>query len=224
MKNINTEEMLQVWDWETARPTEKKVTRAHAHQHGIPHEAVHLWLLKRKKSDTFLLFQHRASHKGTYPDCLDISVGGHVPYGLEGGKVAKEAREELGIDFDESRLHDLGWYRYVERSGKLFQRELQHIYLLCDNRPLNQYGFLDGEVSGLYSVPYNDFKEMLIRDRLIEIEGFNGRETVSRTVSRKDFHPQLFDASMELYMRYLVSAIDEFIETGTVSPGNLFKL
>jgi len=202
-------ELLEVWDWETGLPTGDSVPRDTAHRDGVPHEAVHLWILRDVHMQPEILFQLRAPHKENYPDCLDITVGGHVPYGFAGNKIVKEAREEVGIIPDEKNLTDLGWYRYEERTGALFQRELQHVYILRDDRDLFQYRFSDGEVTGIFAVGLGDLKAILAGDSAIEVLGFNGREPVRKKIGRADFHPQLFHISMAPYMGVIVGAAEE---------------
>lgn len=204
-----TREILEVWDWETGLPTGDSVARDVAHRDGIPHEAVHLWILRNVHMEPEILFQLRAPDKENYPDCLDITVGGHVPYGFAGNKVIKETREEVGIIPDEKDLTDLGWYRYEERTGTLFQRELQHVFILRDDRDLFQYRFTDGEVTGIYTVGLGNLKKILAADATIEVLGYNGREPVRKSITRTEFHPQLFHRSMETYMRVIIGAAEQ---------------
>lgn len=210
-------EMLEIWDWETGFPTGGSVLRDDAHRNGTPHEAVHLWVVWNDRPVPEILFQHRASHKENYPDCLDITVGGHVPYGYGGNKVLKEAEEEIGILPDERNLIDLGWYRYEERTGALFQREIQHVYLLNDDRELHRFRFSDGEVAGIYAVGIDSLRKIIAGNACFDIEGFNGTGRVRRSVSRSDFHPQLFHLSMHAYMRVVMAAIEELAGTGSVT-------
>lgn len=210
-------EILEIWDWETAFPTGGPVPRETAHRNGTPHEAVHLWVVRNGRAVPEILFQHRAAHKESYPDCLDITVGGHVPYGYGGNKVLKEAEEEIGILPDERDLIDLGWYRYEERKEGLYQREIQHVYLLSDDRELHQFRFRDGEVAGIYAVGLDKVQRVIDGDARFEIDGFNGTGRVRKTVTRGDFHPQLFDPSMHAYMRVVMTAMEELAATGTVT-------
>ncbi len=208
--------MLEAWDWEIGLPTGEPIARDAAHRNGIPHEAVHLWIVRNSSCEPELLFQLRAPHKENYPGVLDITVGGHVPYGYCGNKVLKETREEIGFIPNEADLVDLGWYRYEERTGRLFQRELQHIYLLRSDLDLNQYRFNDGEVTGIYAVRLGDVKRIIAGDACFEVTGFNGKEHIARNVTRKDFHPQLLDQSMDVYMRVILMSADELAATGQV--------
>jgi len=210
-------ELLEVWDWENGLPTGESVERDIAHRDGTPHEAVHLWIMRDADDGPCLLFQLRAPHKEHYPNCLDITVGGHVPYGVGGSKVAKEAREEIGFEPDEHRLIDLGWYRYSEKNGALFQRELQHIYIIADNRRLDRYRFRDGEVTGIFEVRLDNVQVILAGGGPVEVGGFTGTETIRKTVGPADFHPQLFHESMKAYMQVVLQAAEELAWTGRVT-------
>jgi isopentenyl-diphosphate delta-isomerase len=55
------------------------------------------------------LLQKRSKTKDTFPDCWDISVGGHVGLGEQYLKAAlRETEEELGIAVEEKQLRFLG--------------------------------------------------------------------------------------------------------------------
>lgn len=210
------EEMLEAWDWEKAAPTGKPVARSIAHKQGIAHEGVHLWVV-RTQPQKEILFQMRAAHKDMYPNYLDITVGGHVPFGLSGNKIQKEAYEEIGITFDETQLIDLGYYRYEEINDILFHREFQRVYLLLSNSPLSSYSFNDNEVSSICAVPLDYCKDLFIKDYPVTVEAFNGTKIFTTTISKKDFHPLLFAPSMTHYMDILFQAIDELFTKGEVT-------
>jgi isopentenyldiphosphate isomerase len=211
-------EILEVWDWEHGLPTGEAVPREIAHREGVPHEAVHLWIVRDLAREPGLLFQRRASHKDTYPDCLDITVGGHVPYGFTGDKLAKETREEIGIEVPKRERIDLGWFRFEEREEGLFQREFQRVYLLNDERPLDGYRFNDGEVVGVFAVRLRDLEGVMRGDgKPFAAEGYAGGSMTRTLLGRGDFHPLLFSPSMERYMEVVISAARELAGTGRVS-------
>jgi isopentenyldiphosphate isomerase len=215
--NTNNEvEYIEEWDWKIGIPTGKSVERKTAHREGISHEGVHLWVIRLNKEPE-LLFQHRASHKDLYPDCLDITVGGHVPFGKHNDKIQKESREEIGIYPSEKELIDLGYFRYEEITENLFHREFQHVYLLIDNRPLDKYQFIDGEVDGIYAVRLSDLELLLKEDFVFNIEGYSGNTVLKKNVSRKDFHPLLFGGSMKVYMNIIVQAVKEIADKKSVT-------
>jgi isopentenyldiphosphate isomerase len=217
-QNMNPhDEMIEEWDWECARPTGRPVSRKAAHRKGIAHEGVHLWILRTSAGGPEILFQHRARSKELYPDCLDITVGGHVVFGHNDQKIQKESFEEIGIRPADADLIDLGYYRYEEHADGLFHREFQRVYLLRDERPLDGYIFSDGEVEGIFAVPLDILKDLMSRDISFEIEGYTGGRAVRRTVARKDFHPLLFAPPMKVYMDVVFQAAHEYLTKGHVT-------
>ena len=210
-------ELLEEWDWDTASPTGKSVLRGYAHKNGIAHEGVHLWVLRFSGKEPEVLFQKRAHNKEMYPGYLDITVGGHVTFGISEGKIQKEAHEEIGIEFDERNLIDLGYFRYEEIDDAIFHREFQRVYLLVDERPLSEYRFNDGEVEGVVAVRLGDLSRLMEEDFSFKIEGFDGKTVSKEMVSRKDFHPLLFAPSMVEYMKVLLVAISELFHSGRVT-------
>jgi isopentenyldiphosphate isomerase len=72
------------------------------HEKGLLHREVHVWFVT---PDNQIIFQHRAKNKDTFPNLLDISVGGHVEIGdsyIE--TVIKEVDEETGVKIKQSDL------------------------------------------------------------------------------------------------------------------------
>jgi isopentenyldiphosphate isomerase len=224
----NNPEFIEEWDWITARPTGRAVERELAHKKGIPHEGVHLWIVKTIP-DTSLLFQHRAKNKELFPDCLDITVGGHVPFGKHTNKIQKESYEEIGIFPKDEELTDLGYFRYEEKVGDIIYREFQQVFILIDNRPLNRYKFIDGEVDAIFAVKINDLKTLFKKDFSFLVEGFKNKagypvqrgkkyddipdtvenslnDIIKKEVSRKDFHPLLFTQPMKEYIKIVIQA------------------
>ncbi len=213
----NSEELIEEWDWERAVPTGRSIARKKAHKEGIAHEGVHLWVIRTSNGYPEILFQHRASHKDTYPDCLDITVGGHVPFGTNENKIQKESYEEIGITPKDSGLVDLGLFRYEERLDNFFHREFQRVYLILDNRPLDEYSFTDGEVDGIFAVKFEDLEKLLSCEPVITVEGFEESKIISKKVARKDFHPLLFSDTMKEYMDVVIAGAKEVVSKGTVT-------
>jgi len=94
-------ELLDIVD-ETGTPI-GVADRERIHREGLLHRAIHVWLLTPTGE---LIFQRRSSHKNTWPDKLDATVGGHV--GLHEGYEAaalRELREETGVIAQPTDLH-----------------------------------------------------------------------------------------------------------------------
>lgn len=219
-KILNNKELLEAWDWETGKPAGRSITRGESYRTGTPHEGVHLWIARDAGNDIELLFQHRAKNKALYPDCLDITVGGHVTFGQDNegvGKIRKEAMEEIGISLDGLDLTDLGYCRFEEKTEYYHHREFQHVYLLNDSRSLDSYKFNDGEVTGIYAVPSLFLESLERKDSSMTVEGFDGISIIRMTLSRKDFHPLLFDERMRLYKSVVIQGARELVRTGKVT-------
>lgn len=219
MKDIilNNKELLEVWDWESGKPLGYSITRGESYRTGTPHEGVHLWIARDAGDDVEILFQHRAKNKALYPDCLDITVGGHVTFGQKEGKIQKEAMEEIGISLNEPDLTDIGYCRFEEKTEDYHHREFQHVYLLTDQRPLDSYRFNDGEVIGLYAVPSLFLESLLVKDSSMTVKGYDGKTLLTRSLSRKDFHPLLFNEKMKQYMSVVIKGTRELVRTGKVT-------
>ncbi len=218
MDDNRNEEMLEEWDWDAVRPTGRAVSRKAAHLEGIPHEGVHLWVVRSREGKPELLFQKRASFKESYPDCLDITVGGHVPFGLAENKVQKEAFEEIGLVPEEKDLLDLGFGRYEQREERgRFHREIQHVYMIRDDRPLTGYAFTDGEVTALAAIPLDELAALFCGGAECRGRFCDGGAEEERVIRREDFHPLLFAPSMSEYMKIVLVAARELVERGTVT-------
>ncbi len=211
------EEFIEVWDWTNGLPTGTQVSRKEAHLKGIPHEGVHLWIIRvLKNSPVQILFQRRAITKEMYPGYLDITVGGHVPFGKKFGKIQKECEEEIGFSPMDSDLIDLGFYKYDEDIPEinLYHKEFQHIYLLIRNNDLSEYSFPDGEVSEIAAVNYNNFKGLFFGGNNSFIaEIFDGTVTKVKTVNKDDFHPLFFTEPMTNYLKNLFENIEKTVSS-----------
>lgn len=214
---IKSMELLEEWDWETGKPTGRSVTRGESYLKGIPHEGVHLWIVRDISGSAEILFQHRAKNKALYPDCLDITVGGHVPFGLERNKIQKEAMEEIGISPEDSELIDLGYMMFEEKTDTYHHREFQHVYLMKNSLPLDEYRFTDGEVIGIYSVPADFIESLFAADSSMKVRGFDGSTLLERSLSRRDFHPLLFSPVMKTYMDIIIKGTRELVSSGKVT-------
>ncbi len=213
--SVYREEFLEEWDWIKGCPTGRSVSREVSYKEGIPHEGVHLWI-GRQREDRELLFQKRSMKKTLFPGVLDITVAGHVPFGLKEGKVEKEAREELGISSGDGELFDLGYIRFEEKNSHYRHREFQHVYVMRIDEDLDHYSFNDGEVTGIVAVPLSSLKNLLQENFEFKAECYDGKELSVATFSRTDFHPFLFSQKMSQYIEVVLSAMEELLDGGEI--------
>jgi isopentenyldiphosphate isomerase len=120
-------EMFQLVD-ETGQPAGTAERSACHGNPGLIHAVVHLHVLDRADR---LYLQRRALSKDTNPGRWDTSVGGHVSAGERVAEaLAREAREELGIDATAARP----LFTYLYRSR--FESEFAHCFLLEYDGPI----------------------------------------------------------------------------------------
>ena len=83
------------------------VTRNEAHRKGYWHLNLHCWIVTKRKGGA-VIFQVRSEDKPTFSGLLDSTVGGHYKAGEQLEDVAREIKEEIGLDPDVKKLVPLG--------------------------------------------------------------------------------------------------------------------
>lgn len=101
-------ELLEVLD-KNGKPTGVTKTKGEILRDGNWRKVVHIWLVDDQGN---LLIQQRASKGGILDNQWDVTVGGGVSSGETSLHAAKrELKEELGLDFPESKLQFLDTYK-----------------------------------------------------------------------------------------------------------------
>jgi isopentenyldiphosphate isomerase len=122
-------------------PTGRVKPRAQVHREGDWHRALHVWVAGTSEGGApFLTFQRRSPRKDTWPDRYDATVGGHYRHGETLTEALREVEEEIGIPAAELTLRPLGVRICAnEAEPGIFDRELQDLFLLIDDRPLEAF-------------------------------------------------------------------------------------
>jgi 8-oxo-dGTP pyrophosphatase MutT (NUDIX family) len=107
--------------------------KSEAHRLGLWHRCFHCWIVAPETSfgGPYLFVQRRAVGKETWPDRLDVTVGGHLGAGeeaLEGG--LREIGEELGLQVVPEDFIPLGTRRIELEIPVGIDREFQEVFLL----------------------------------------------------------------------------------------------
>jgi len=148
-----TDEPLDVLD-EHGLPTGRTKGRWAVHRDGDWHRAIHLWVVREER---LVLLQRRAFTKDLEAGQLDVSVGGHYRAGELFVDVLREAEEELGLTLRPAQPVYLGTARserrYPAAEPPVVDRELQEVYVVRDERPLDAYHLAPDEVEALYELP-----------------------------------------------------------------------
>lgn len=123
------------------------------------HPVVHIHIINSKKR---LLLQKRAITKDIQPGKWDTSIGGHISFGekLENA-IQREAKEELGIDIDLSKI--IPFHKYI------FELNIEREYVF------SFVYFYDGEITfkkdEIEEVSFfskNDIKELIAKNFVTE--------------------------------------------------------
>lgn len=114
-----------------------------------------LWIVTNNPQPS-IIYQQRGPDVKWSPLKMDVSVAGHLQTGEKVG--LREAREELGKDYQTSSLTYLGKKLYIDpRPGYTIQ-DVIDIYMVEDNSPLENYDLQKEEVYAICRCP---IKELL---------------------------------------------------------------
>ncbi len=160
-------EIFDICD-EEGRPTGETVSRQEAHEKGILHRTVHIWLVKREGEEVFVLLQKRARNKDSFPGCWDTSSAGHIMAGdapLE--SALRELEEELGLSAapEDLRFGGTLHVRFEEVfHGSLFrENEIIFLYWLERDVPEEEIRIQEEELEDAVWFSYEEVKAAIER-------------------------------------------------------------
>src|SRR5919112_4139602 len=148
------------------KPTGRVKSRAEVHRDGDWHRAIHVWVAGMDdQAEPFLTFQRRSPHKDTWPARLDATVGGHYRAGETLAETVREVEEEIGIFPDLRTLRPLGVRVCAnEAQPGIVDREIQDVFLLRDDRPLEAFRPNPAELAALVRFPLETLVSLLAGD------------------------------------------------------------
>lgn len=148
---MSDDELLDVVD-EMGRHV-GSATRGTVHSEGLWHEVAHILVVAERGGIPTAVLQRRADHKTTFGGLLDLSATGHLTSGETPRDGIRELHEELGIELSRDALVPLGVRRIVDEVPDGVNRELCHVFLVRDDRPLSGYSPDPDEVSAVVDLP-----------------------------------------------------------------------
>lgn len=136
-------------------PTGRVKPRAEIHRDGDWHRAIHVWVAGVDDRGTpCLTVQRRSPRKDTWPDRFDATVGGHFRAGETLASALREVDEEIGIIAAPQHLRPLGVRVCAhEAQPGIIDREVQDVFLLRDDRPLESLRPHPSELAALVRFP-----------------------------------------------------------------------
>jgi isopentenyldiphosphate isomerase len=176
------------------KPTGRVKSRAEVHRDGDWHRAIHVWVAGLDdRGAPFLTFQRRSTHKDTWPARYDATVGGHYRAGESLAETLREVEEEIGIIPDVNVLRPVG-VRVCANEAQLgiVDREIQDVFLLRDDRPLQNFRPNPAELAALVRFPLETLVPFLAGEDS-EIDGVSIAPAATRaepiTARSDDFIP-----------------------------------
>jgi isopentenyldiphosphate isomerase len=160
---VADDELLDVVD-DWGRPV-GVADRRTVHAEGLWHRVAHILLIADREGVPTVVLQERALHKATFPGLLDLSATGHLSAGEAPAEGVRELREELGVEVAIDALVPLGVRRIVDEIPGGVNRELVHLFLARDDRPLEEYDPAPAEVSAVVDLPVAAGIDLVARRR-----------------------------------------------------------
>ena len=164
-------------------PTGVRKRRGDVHRDGDWHGALHIWVGGVDADGRpFALFQRRSQTKDTWPGCLDVAVGGHLRAGETLSETVREAEEEIGILLEIGDIIRLG--RRFAHSVAGSDNEVQEVFALRSDLPLDAYRLHPDEVDAVVSVPLDAVLD-LFEGRQAAVQGVELRRgSMTSSVAR----------------------------------------
>ena len=136
----------------------KIVSRDEAHQNGVWHRAVVLFVVSHKKQ---VLMQKRSLLKKKWPGCWDVSSGGHVEAGEMGlFSAIRELDEELGINVEPKNVRYISGYRSNMKTEKMWDAHFNEFFVAFKDVDIKDIKMQQGEVEEVNWIDFEDFKKM----------------------------------------------------------------
>ena len=150
------EEYIDIWS-EDGLPTGKYILKDEAHQKGLFHPTVHIWMYTNKSE---VLFQQRGSQKETFPGFWDVSVAGHIMTGETIKSAAiREVKEEIGLSINEHQLLAVDIRKNINRHPNgIIDCEFQHVFLCELLVDINTLQIQEEEVDGIQLLSLDEFE------------------------------------------------------------------
>ncbi len=165
--------------------------RSDVHRDGDWHASVHVWVYGLDPAGPYLAFQRRGTFKDTLPLKLDATVGGHLRAGESVEETLREVKEEIGRPVTLAELLPVGIRVAVsEDTPRVFDRELQHVFLWRVDDPLSSFTPNPDELESLVQLPLSDvlaiFGDGIVAADALELKAGSAILTPS-LVTRSEF-------------------------------------
>ena len=164
--------------------------KSDAHRLGLWHRCFHCWIVapETPSGGPYLFVQRRAAEKETWPDRLDVSVGGHLEAGEEALDGLREVEEELGLEVAPRELVPVGTRRAELEIPAGLDREFQEVFLLVRALSQRDLRLQEEEVAAVVRLRLDDAEALYEGGEVFAEEWADG-ETSPISVRLADFVP-----------------------------------
>lgn len=132
-----------------------------------------LWIIKSNPVQA-IVYQQRGSITSYEPKKLDVSVGGHYSAGETLFDGLREAKEELGKEYDEKQVQYLGKRLHVIKDNKnILRHYVVDICFVTDNSQLNSFTLEQREVVAVFDCPIDKLIDMHENDTHFIAQGLD---------------------------------------------------
>jgi len=130
--------------------------------HNSPNKIYRTIYVIAKDKDGRVLLQKRSSTKDLYPNCWDLSVGGHVNYGKSYIETAvKELDEELGVKTSAKELKFIGEVLVKLPTSSEFFNVFEY-----NIKPTDQIKLENNEVNSMMWMSIEEIKDSMRQHKL----------------------------------------------------------
>lgn len=139
--------------------TGEKSTKKEAHDNGLWHKAVHVWIVNSKNE---VLIQRRASFIDNYPNMWDISAAGHVSAGEDSITSAlRETQEELGLQIELKDFIQIGELKQMTAREGYINNEINPVYVIKKDLDISQVKLQEEEVAEVKFISVLELKTLI---------------------------------------------------------------
>jgi hypothetical protein len=183
-------------------PSGKVVDRSEAWKKGMWMEAFNLWIVQDDPVKS-IVYQLRNPDIGWAPNKLDVIVAGHYE-NLETIKDGlREAREEIGKDYNFEDLIYLGRKLNVGVAiDGTIRNTVNNIFLVKDNSSIKSYKLEKAEVYAAFSIRLEELLKVLSQDNYsFEVNGLKNDGTdITYKVTKDSFPPNWDNYHLKMAM------------------------
>ena len=149
------DELIEIFD-ENNYPLNQQMMKIKAHQNGLWHRAVHIWVYN---SNGDILLQLRSKIKDLYPKMWEISATGHVSVGEEPIISAlREIKEEIGLSINENDLNFFQIRKQKSIYKKIINNEFYYVFFYKYDGDISKLKLQKEEVEEIRFIPLDDIE------------------------------------------------------------------